>query len=223
MSSSFASLIINIKVLILWSFFIRYFLQIFILWLYSFWMSFSFSNYSYNVAFFFSYVINLNNKLLTSRFKFPAFKLTITMVWNNSIILSACNTSIATSSIDLGVLVYVMGFLDPSPKDPNFYIIILDLNSNGCPFLLQILGLLAYTCGSKCANMTHRRLVCGVVRKKKLTLSEMWQLENFVAHGHVSKSGNFELWTSFGLFFRHCAQIFFGLSRLLTFCIMCNV
>lgn len=87
-----------------------------------------------------------------------------------------------------------MGFLDPSPKDPNFYIILLlDLNSNGCPFLLHILGLLAYTCGSKRANMTHRRQVCGVVRKKKLTPSEMWQLENFVAHGHVSKSENFEL------------------------------
>jgi hypothetical protein len=58
------------------------------------------------------------------------------MVWNNSVTLSACITSIATSSIDFGVLVHVIGFLDHSTKHPNSYINLFPSpNSNDCPYV----------------------------------------------------------------------------------------
>jgi hypothetical protein len=67
------------------------------------------------------------------------------MVWNNSLVLSTCITFVATSFIDLGVLVYVVGFLDPWPKDPNSYIIqFISPNSNGYPCTNP--NLLASTC-----------------------------------------------------------------------------
>jgi hypothetical protein len=66
------------------------------------------------------------------------------MVWNNLAILLACITSIVTSSTNLNVLVYVVGFLDPSFEDPNSCTILFPSpNSNGCPSI--DLGLLDCT------------------------------------------------------------------------------
>ncbi len=80
------------------------------------------------------FVANLFFKLLTSKFKFPIFKFTIAMVWNNSTTSSICITSVATSSIDFGVLIYVVRFLDLSTKDPNSYTNIFpNPNSNDFP------------------------------------------------------------------------------------------
>jgi len=127
-------------------------LQISTLCLYFFWKSFSFSNSSYNVVFSFASMVTLFFKLLISRSKFSMFKLIIAMVWNNSTILLAFITSIATSSTNLGVLVCVVGFLDPSLEDPNSYIILFPSpNSNGCPF--ADLGLLVGTCISSGLNI----------------------------------------------------------------------
>ncbi len=67
---------------------------------------------------------------------FPKFRLRIAMVWNNSTTLSTYITSTTTSSIDFCVLVYVIGFLDPSTKHPNSYTNIFPSpNSNGCPYV----------------------------------------------------------------------------------------
>jgi hypothetical protein len=56
------------------------------------------------------------------------------MVWNNSTTLLDCITFITTSSRKFGVLVYVVGFLDLSTKDPSSYTNLLpNRNSNGCP------------------------------------------------------------------------------------------
>jgi hypothetical protein len=69
------------------------------------------------------------------------------MVRNNLIVLYAYMTSIVTSSIDFGVLIYVIGFLDPYVNDPISYTNLLPSpNSNGCPF--TNLGLLTSTCSS---------------------------------------------------------------------------
>jgi hypothetical protein len=65
--------------------------------------------------------------LFTSRIKFPIFKFTIAMVWNNSTTLSTYITSITTCSIDFGVLVCVVGFRNPSPNDPNSCTIFLPI------------------------------------------------------------------------------------------------
>ncbi len=46
------------------------------------------------------------------------FRLTIAMVWNNLVALYDLITSAATSSTDFGVLVRVIGSLDPSIDDP---------------------------------------------------------------------------------------------------------
>ncbi len=68
------------------------------------------------------------------------------MVWNNSVVLFALITFVATSSIDFGVLVCVVGSLDLSANDPNSYTTILpSSNSNGNPF--ANFGLLGATCG----------------------------------------------------------------------------
>jgi hypothetical protein len=64
------------------------------------------------------------------------FKFTIAMVWNNSTALSAFITFTATSTIDFGVLVCVVGSLGPSTNEPSSYTIFLSsLNSNGNPFI----------------------------------------------------------------------------------------
>jgi hypothetical protein len=140
------------NILIFYSFFVLCFLSIFILCLYSLWNSLSLSNSSYNVAFSFSYVVNLFFRLLTSIFKFPIFRFTIAMVWNNLVVLSTYITSATTSSTDLGVLVFVVGFLNPFLENPNSYTIwFLGPNSNGCPYVHC--GLLASTCSSSDLNI----------------------------------------------------------------------
>jgi hypothetical protein len=56
------------------------------------------------------------------------------MARNNSIALLACITSVATSSTNFGVTVYVVGFLDPFVKDPSSCTNLLrNPNSNGYP------------------------------------------------------------------------------------------
>jgi hypothetical protein len=62
-------------------------------------------------------VANLFFKLLTSKFKFPIFRLTIAIVWKNSTTFYACITSIITFPTNFGVFVYVVGFLDPFAND----------------------------------------------------------------------------------------------------------
>ncbi len=79
-SSSFSSCTLLMSLLIFCSTFALFFLQISTLCLYPFWNSLSLSNSSYSVAFSFSLMANLFFKLLTSRFKFPIFKLTIAIV-----------------------------------------------------------------------------------------------------------------------------------------------
>jgi hypothetical protein len=104
--------------------------------LYSFWKSLSLSNSTYNIALSFAFVANLLFKLLTSKFKFPILRLTITTLWNNYIALSICITFATTSSIDFGVLVYAIRFLDPFVKDPYSYINLFpNPNSNDFPFV----------------------------------------------------------------------------------------
>jgi hypothetical protein len=56
------------------------------------------------------------------------------MVWNNLAALFAYITSTTTSSTNFGVLICVVGFLDPSANDPICYINIFpNSNLNGCP------------------------------------------------------------------------------------------
>jgi hypothetical protein len=58
------------------------------------------------------------------------------MVQNNSATFSTCITSAATLSIDLGVLICVIGFLDPYVEDPNSCTNLFpNPNSNVCPFV----------------------------------------------------------------------------------------
>ncbi len=113
------------------------------------------SNSTYYITFSFSFVSNLFFRLFTSKFKFPIFKLTIAMVWNNLVTLSACITSSTTSSIDFGVLVYVVGFLNPSTKDPSSCTNIFPSpNSNGSPSTDP--SLLIGTCNSSGLNIATR-------------------------------------------------------------------
>ncbi len=86
--------------------------------LFFFYKSLSLSNSTCNIAFF-SFMANLLFKLITSKFKFPIFKLTIAMVWNNSTTISAYITSAATSSTNFSVLICLVGFLDPFVEDPS--------------------------------------------------------------------------------------------------------
>ncbi len=121
--------------------------------LYSLWKSLSLSNSTYNITFSFFFMANLLLRLLTSKFKFPIFKFTIAMVWNNLATLFACITFVTTLSIDFGVLVYVVGFLDPFTKGPNSCINILPSpSSNECPPTNPTL--LIGTCSSSGLNTT---------------------------------------------------------------------
>ncbi len=136
MSSLFSSCNFCMNTLIFCSFYVLFFLHISMLCLYSFWKSLSLSNSTYKSAFSFSSVANLFFRLLTSKFKFLIFRLTIVMVWNNSTTLSTYITYTATSSTNFGVLVGVVGFLDPSTNDPICYTNLFpSSNLNGGPFV----------------------------------------------------------------------------------------
>jgi uncharacterized membrane protein len=81
-------------------------------------------------------VVNLFFKLFTSIFKFPIFKLTIVIVWNNLIAFYVCITFTTTSSMDFGVLVYVIRYLNPFTNVSISYTNLLpNSNSNGNPFI----------------------------------------------------------------------------------------
>jgi hypothetical protein len=84
LNSSFSSCSFFMSTLIFYSTFTMFFFQISTLCLLPFWKSLSLSNSSYITTFSFSPMVNLLFKLLTSKFKYPIFKLTIVMVWNNS-------------------------------------------------------------------------------------------------------------------------------------------
>jgi hypothetical protein len=113
--------------------------------------SFSLSNSTYNITFSFFLVANLFFRLFTSKVKFPIFRFIIAMVWNNSTASFVYITSTTTSSTYFGVLVCVIGFLDPSIYDPNSYTIILpNSNSNGNPSI--DFGLLGDTCSFASLN-----------------------------------------------------------------------
>jgi len=123
--------------------------------LYSLWKSFSLSNSTYNIAFSFTSVANLFFRLLTSKFKFPIFKLIIAIVLNNFVALSICITFATTSSTNFSVLFYVVGFLDPSTEVLDSCINLLpDPNSNDYPSI--DLNLLIGTYGSGGLNTTTR-------------------------------------------------------------------
>jgi hypothetical protein len=103
-------------------------------------------------------VANLFFKLLTSKFKFPVFKLIIAIVWNNSTTFYACIIFVATSSTNFGVFVDVVGFLDPSKDDPiSCTNLFLSSNSNGN--LSVDLGLLLTTCISDGLNIAKEGYV----------------------------------------------------------------
>jgi hypothetical protein len=79
------------------------------------------------------------------------------MVWNNVATLFASITSVATSSTKSGILVCVVGSLDPSTNDPNSYTILLpNINSNEIFFADS--GLLGGTYGS--ASLTRPQVPC---------------------------------------------------------------
>jgi hypothetical protein len=95
--------------------------------------------------------------VFTSKVKFPIFKLTLTMVWNNSVALSTFITSTTTSSADFGVLVCVRGSPSPSIDDPSSYTILLpNSNSNGNPSIDS--GLPCSTCSS--ARLNSSKVGC---------------------------------------------------------------
>jgi hypothetical protein len=80
LSSSFSSYNFLMNTLIFCSTSTMFFLQISTLCLYLFWKFISLFNSSYSTTFSFSPLANLFFKLLTSKFKFPIFKLTIAIV-----------------------------------------------------------------------------------------------------------------------------------------------
>jgi len=136
LSSSFSSYNFLMSILFFYSASTLFFLQISTLCLYPFWKSLSLSNSSYNTAFSFSLVSNLFFKVFTCKLKFPIFRFIIAMVWNNLVALSTFIIFVATSSIDFGVLVYVVWSPYPSTNDPRSYTILLPIsNSNGNPFV----------------------------------------------------------------------------------------
>ncbi len=111
------------------------------------------SNSSYNTTFSFSLTNNLFSRMFASKIKFPIFRFTIAMVWNNLAAFSTFITFVATSSINFGVLVYVIGSIDLSIDDPSSYTIIFpSLNSNGNPFVDS--GLLGGTSSSTSLNFS---------------------------------------------------------------------
>ncbi len=80
------------------------------------------------------------------------------MVLNNSANLSTCITFATTSSIDFGVFVCVVGFLDHSIDDPHSCANMFpNPNSNGCPSV--DLGLLTSTCISSGLNIAKEGYV----------------------------------------------------------------
>ncbi len=158
LSSLFSSCSFYMSLLIFYSFFAMFFLQISMLYLYSLWKSLFLYNSTYNTAFSFSYVANQFFKLLTSKFKFPIFKLTIAMVWNNLVASFACITFATTSSIDFGILVCVIRFLDPFTDDPiTCTNLLLSPNSNDYPFTDP--SLLFGTCSFGGLNITKEGCV----------------------------------------------------------------
>jgi len=161
LSFSFSSCSFLMSILIFYLAFALFFLQISKLCLYPLWKSLSLSNSSYNVTFSFSPIANLFFKMFISIVKFPIFRLTIAMVLNNSIILSTFITSVATSSTDFGVLVYVVVSLDFSANDPRSCTILLpSSNSNGNPS--TYFGLLGGTCSSTGLNSSKASCVATI-------------------------------------------------------------
>jgi hypothetical protein len=81
-------------------------------------------------------VANLVFRLFISIFKFPVLRFTIAIVWNNSIAFYVFITRTTTSSTDFGVLVYVIGYLNPFTNVPISYTNLLrNSNSNANPFI----------------------------------------------------------------------------------------
>ncbi len=117
---------------------------------------------------------NLFFRTFTSKFKFPIFKFTIVMVWNNSVTLSICITFVDNSSIDFGVLICVIGFLNPFAKDPSLCTNILPSpNSNVYPSENPFLLIGTYNFGGMnitkggcvsiliiCSPLAYRPCVC---------------------------------------------------------------
>ncbi len=157
LSSSFSSCSFLMNTLFFCSAFALFFFYISTLCLYPFWKLISLSNSSYNTTFF-SLVTNLFFKVFTLRVKFPIFRFKIAMVWNNLVALFAFITSTSTSSIDFGVLIYVVGSPYPFANDPSSYTILLpNSNSNGNPF--TIFCLLGGTCSSVGLNSSKASCV----------------------------------------------------------------
>ncbi len=95
--------------------------------------------------------------MFSPKVKFPMFRLTIAMVWNNSINLFAFINSASTSSTNFGVLVYVKGSINPFAKDPSSSTILLpSSNSNGNPSMDS--SLLSGT--SSFVNMNSSKVGC---------------------------------------------------------------
>jgi hypothetical protein len=100
------------------------------------------------------------------------------MVWNNLVALYACINSIIASSIDFGVFIYAIGFLDPFANDPISYTnFLLSPNSNGCPF--TNLGLVTSTCSFGGLNITKEGYVsilsiCSLVACKSSCVCCCW-------------------------------------------------
>ncbi len=128
-SSSFSSCNFLMKISIFCLTFTLFFLHISTLYLYPFWISLFLSNSSYNTAFSFSLATNLFFKVFSSKDKFPIFKFTIAMVWNNSTVFFIFIISASTSSTNFGVFVRVVG-------SPNLFI--NDVNSCTTPVQIRM-------------------------------------------------------------------------------------
>jgi hypothetical protein len=83
--------------------------------------------------------------------------------------------------------------------------------------LLHILGLLADTCGSKCANMTHRCLVCGVVKKIKLTPSYDVVIGKFSCIGARIQKREFWIVNRFWFVFLTLCTTFLWVAKIVDF------
>ncbi len=120
-------------------------------------------------------------KLFTFRVKFCIFKLTIAMVWNNSIALSTCIIFATTFSTNFGVLVYVIGFLNPFVDDPTSYTIILpNSNSNGNPF--ANFGILGGTCSFDGLNTSKACCVATLSIRDLIALNLLMSIVVIVAN-----------------------------------------
>jgi hypothetical protein len=107
--------------------FALFFFQISTSCLYPFSKSFFLSKSSYNTTFSFSPTTNLLFRMFTFRVKFSIFRLTIAMVLNNLATVFTFIIYIIKSSTNFGVLVFVVGYLDPTTNDCNSCIILLPL------------------------------------------------------------------------------------------------